>query len=122
MNETVAYFLAAVARRIRVVWGLATFAWIGPAVAAGALALMLLARYRPWTWPEVAALVLVATALVTVTVIAMAMPISQRVSAITADHGLNTKDAFATALEVDTTAEPFGPAIADRAIFGSGRQ
>jgi hypothetical protein len=118
MNATapeVQHLLVAVRRRLRLGWVLATTYWAAPAVAALALALVVIGRFRPWAWPERAALGVAAAAVLAVVVAALVQRISLRRAALAADRGLNTRDAFSTVLETDIAAEPFGPRIAARA-------
>jgi len=114
----VTHLLSGVRRRLRLAWALATIGWIAPFVALGAVVLVGVARIRPWRWPEPGALVLVAAALVAVAVLAATLRISALVSARAADRGLVTRDAFATAIEVDdgvVVAGPFAEPILVRA-------
>jgi hypothetical protein len=92
--------LAAVRRRLRWTWAIATAQWAGPAVALGALGLVLAGWARPWGWPEPAAAGLGLAALAAVVAAAVAVRIPQRIAARSADRGLATRDAFAAALEV----------------------
>jgi hypothetical protein len=48
--------LAAVRRRLRLAWGVATAELVAPVVAGVALMLVVVGRFRPWSWPEPAAL------------------------------------------------------------------
>src|SRR5207253_459461 len=97
-----------------------------PAIAATVLAFVLVGRVRPWAWPEQAALLLVAAAVPVLAVAGVARRVPPGVAARAADRGLETGDAFATALELDAGRLPDGP-LADRvrrraAALAAGRR
>jgi hypothetical protein len=118
-------FLGRVRRRLRLAWALATAQWALPALAAFVVALLLMARVRPWLWPTRAAAVTLAIGLLAVVVAAVVVRIPNLVAARAVDVGLGTKDALATALELSTSTEPqpFLGAIQRRAdSFVSGRK
>jgi hypothetical protein len=106
--------LTGVTRRLRLGWTLATLWWAAPAVALGALALVLLGWAMPWTWPEGAALVVAVAAPAAVALAGLALRIDRRRAAHAADRGLATCDAFGAALEPGID-EPFRARIAQRA-------
>lgn len=113
-------FLAALRRRLRWVWATATAQWAAPAVALVALALVAVGRVRPWAWPEPGAAAVVVGSLVVLGVAALAIRIPTALVARAADRGLSTKDAFASALEVDE-GHPFHDSVvarAERVAFG----
>jgi hypothetical protein len=99
-------FLVRVRRRLRLAWALATAQWALPALAASVVALLLLARMRPWLWPTRAAAVALVGGLLVVVVAAVVVRIPNLVTARVVDVGLGTKDALATALELSTSTEP----------------
>ncbi len=94
--------LAAVRRRLRLAWAVATAELVAPLVAGVALVLVIVGRFRPWSWPEPAALGVAgaSVALLVLAVLALRVPLT--VAARAADRGLSTGDAFFTALELDT--------------------
>ncbi len=108
-------FLAAMARRLRLVWAWATAAWIAPAIAGAALFLVLVGWLQPWSWPEPAALGLVLAAVALVVGWALFQPLAQTSVARAADRGLATKDTFETALHFEALDGPFGERIVERA-------
>jgi hypothetical protein len=95
--------LAAVRRRLRWTWTVATLHWVGPAVALVALGVVLVGRLVPWAWPERTALAVPVLVVVAVVVVARAVRIPDIVAARSADRGLGTHDALAAALEVGDT-------------------
>ncbi|MGH9280266.1 MAG: hypothetical protein ACRD12_19465, partial [Acidimicrobiales bacterium] len=109
--------LVAVRRRLRVAWILATAQLVAPAIAAGALVLVLVGRVRPWGWPEPAAAVLGVAAVVGLLVAGVALRVPLPVAARAADRGLATGDAFATALELEhRPPSPLADRVQTRAI------
>ena len=117
-------FLRSARRRLRVVWAFATAQWMGPVVAATALALVLAGRARPWTWPEPVAFVAVALVAVGVLAVAGLRPLPPLVVARAVDRGLMSGDVFATALELDRgrATSPFAGQVRARAeALASGR-
>ncbi|MGH9136549.1 MAG: hypothetical protein ACRD0G_05810, partial [Acidimicrobiales bacterium] len=110
--------LARVRRRLRLAWGSATAQVLLPVVAGVVLLLVVVGRLRPWAWPEPAALAVGLAALVGVPVVALVMRVPDLVAARAADRGLRTKDAFATALALQSRgldADGFGPPVRERA-------
>ncbi|MGH9036404.1 MAG: hypothetical protein ACRD0O_11625, partial [Acidimicrobiia bacterium] len=87
--------LAAVRRRLRLAWTVATGQLVAPLLAGAVLALVLIGRYRPWAWPEPAAVAFFLLALVALVVAGVALRVSPGVTARAADRGLQTGDAFA---------------------------
>lgn len=98
---TIAAFLSAVRRRLRRTWVVATWAWIAPFVAVVALLLVTAAHRVSAAWLEPAAVALAVGAAVVVAITGLVLRIPDAVAARAADRQLNTKDALATALEVD---------------------
>src|SRR5690606_36440130 len=77
--------------------------------------LVALGWVRPWAWTETAALGLAISAFVALGAATATVRVPETVAARAADRGLGTGDVIATALEVDPAAEPFGPAVHERA-------
>ncbi|HZI38099.1 MAG TPA: hypothetical protein VFF24_07315, partial [Acidimicrobiia bacterium] len=126
MNAGFGPLLLAVRRRLRLAWALATGQLFAPLLAVLLVLLVVVARLRPWTWPEPVALVLGAIALPALVAAALLLRVSPVVAARAADRGLETGDAFSTALELDSGRLPDGP-LADRvraraALLASGRR
>ena len=126
MNATIGPLLLAVGRRLRLAWALATGQLFAPLLGLLLLLLVLMARLRPWTWPEPTALVLGAVAAPVLVAAALLLRVSPAVAARAADRGLETGDAFSTALELDSGRLPDGP-LAERvqaraAMLASGRR
>ncbi|HET9442902.1 MAG TPA: hypothetical protein VFO65_06235 [Acidimicrobiales bacterium] len=117
--------LRRVRRRLRLAWGVATATWAGPAAVGALLAVVAAGRLRPWGWPEPAALVLAVAGGAALVAVAAFRPIPLSIAARAADRGLDTRDAFATALEVRTgrlAANLFAERIEHRAaVLASGR-
>lgn len=111
--NALATLLAAVARRLRLAWAVATGQLWLPVFGGIAVALVAVGFLRPWGWPEPAALVLAVVAAVGLVVRGATLRVPRRVAARAADRGLGTKDVFATALEVD--GDGLGPWVQDRA-------
>src|SRR5688500_12873791 len=100
MNAGFGPLLLAVRRRLRLAWALATGQLFAPLLAVLLVLLVVVARLRPWTWPEPVALVLGAIALPALVAAALLLRVSPVVAARAADRGLETGDAFSTALEL----------------------
>ena len=88
MNATVGPLLAAVRRRLRLAWALATGQLFAPLIGLLLLLLVLVARLRPWTWPEPAALMLGAVAAPALLAAALLLRVPVTVAARAADRGL----------------------------------
>lgn len=107
--------LARVRRRLRGLWLVTTVVWLAPLLAGVALALVLLGRFRPWGWTDVAAVAVVLAGLTAIAVVAIALRVPDAVAARAADRGLDTRDAFATALEREGADGPFDAQLQKRA-------
>ncbi len=105
--------LTAVRRRLRLAWTVATGQLVAPVLAGTALVLVVVGRLQPWAWPEPAAVACFALALVALVVTGVVLRISPSMTARAADRGLETGDAFATALELEAGRLPDGP-LAER--------
>ncbi len=108
-------FLAAMTRRLRLVWAWAFSGWVAPAVVGSALLLVLVGWLIPWGWFEPAALGFVALSLIAVLGVALARPLHQLRAARAADRGLRTGDAFGAAVEFAELEGDFGDGIRARA-------
>ncbi|MEZ5216645.1 MAG: hypothetical protein R2715_08655 [Ilumatobacteraceae bacterium] len=116
ITDRVRALLDAVRRRLRLAWAVATLQAFAPMVLVSAVALVLLGRF--WeraSWAEPAAIGIVVGFVLLVAVAALAVRIDQRLAARAADRGLQTKDAFTSALVLEHAPEPFGTMIRDRA-------
>ncbi len=108
-------FLAAVRRRLRLVWAWSTGSLVAPVVATVALLLVLLGRFRPWAWPEQGALIVALIALGALLVATVLQPLSPMVAARAVDRSMNTKDIFSSALQFESLEDSFGQEIRRRA-------
>ncbi len=115
MSPRVSGLLVAVRRRLRVAWASETVQLAAPWLAGAALVLVIAARYLPWTWPEPAALVAPFAAIVAIVVWGAVQRVPQMVVARATDRGLQTKDAFASALEFSPPSDDFTSRIHARA-------
>ena len=110
-----ARFLAAMTRRLRLVWAVAFGAWVAPAIAGIALVLVLTGWLVPWGWFEPAAVAVAAACLVPIVLVAVFRPLAPLRAARAADRGLNTDDAFGAAVEFADLDGAFGDGIRTRA-------
>ncbi|MEQ1702805.1 MAG: hypothetical protein ABMA25_22070, partial [Ilumatobacteraceae bacterium] len=115
MNRHLTPLFRSVRRRLRVAWALTTLQLFAPIVALGALALVLAARFFDLPWAEPAALVLVGAAVVGVLVYAAVCKVPDMIVARAADRGLQTRDAFATSLELEGSDGEFAQRVRHRA-------
>ncbi|MGH9002121.1 MAG: hypothetical protein ACRDYV_03230, partial [Acidimicrobiia bacterium] len=82
--------LAAVRRRLRLAWTVATGQLFAPLLAGAVLVLVLLGRFRPWAWPEPAAAAFFALALLALVATGIGLRVSPAAAARAADRGLET--------------------------------
>lgn len=121
VGPEVGRLLAAVRRRTRVAWAVATAGRVGIAAAALAFAVVALGRLRPAPWADPAALVVIGAAAAGLVGVALLLRLPTPVVARVADRGLATGDVFATALEVGQG--PFAERVAVRAdSLAAGRK
>jgi len=109
--------LRGVGRRLRLAWGFAWVQLLAPVVVVTALALVIIGRVRPWGWTEPVAIAVTVAGVVAVAIGALTLRIPLGLSARATDRGLATRDAFATALELDDHDRdgPFGSRVRARA-------
>ncbi len=101
---SVADLLGPVRRRLRVSWALATLQILAPFVALAALLLVVVGRLFDVPWAEPAALLCTAGVALAVVVCAAIRHVPTLLVARAADRGLDTRDAFATSLELSSLA------------------
>ena len=106
-------------RRLRAVWLTATTSELGPWVAGAAALVALIGWVRPWSWPETVALGVLAAGFVVAIVGAVVLRLPDPVVARALDRGLDTDDAFVTALQFAPT-DAFGPRVHARAESFAG--
>ena len=101
--------MTGVRRRLRVGWAIATAESVGPVVMLVILLCSALGWVTAWASADRAALAAFAIATGVLVVGALAIRIPPLVAARAADRGLETSDAFATALELRATPADPGP-------------
>ena len=111
MSPRVTDLLDAVRRRLRVAWANETGQLVAPWIAGAAVVLVVLARFLPWRWLEPSALVIGLAAVVTIGAASVAQRVPAMVVARAADRGLQTRDAFASALQFTPVTDRLTPGI-----------
>lgn len=109
-----AELLRAVRRRLRWSWAWATTQWAGPFVAVLALSLVVVGRLWPVAWPEPSALAVAVALPLVVLVAALVLRIPDLLAARAADRGLDTRDAFVIAVELDEASSNGNPELVER--------
>ena len=115
IHQALAPLLRAIRRRLRAAWALATVQVLAPLAFGSALVLVVLGRFFDLAWSEPAALAVVVGAAPGVLAIAAVIKVPDATAARAADNGLETRDAFASALEFSTDESDFGQRIQHRA-------
>ncbi|MBT8239751.1 MAG: hypothetical protein KJN63_00820, partial [Acidimicrobiia bacterium] len=108
-------FLAAMTRRLRIVWAWAFTGWIAPPVVGVALLLVVVGWLVPWGWFEPAAVGILAAVLIAIIATALLRPLHRLRAARAADRGLKTGEAFGAAVEFAGLPGSFGDGIRSRA-------
>jgi len=108
-------FLAAMSRRLRLVWAWAMLSLLAPFVASAALALAALGWVVPWGWPDPAAFGLFVLVTAAVVLWALVRPLGAPAVARAADRGLRTADGFGAAVYFRGLEDPFGSRVRERA-------
>ncbi len=114
-GSAVAGLLRAMKSRLRLVWAWAVASLLAPLVAAAAVLLVMVGRFRPWAWPEPTALALTVGVVMVLLAAAILQPLSWLSAARAADKGLAARDIFTSVLQFKNLDDEFGRQIRYRA-------